>query len=113
MQHIPASDPMALETGLATIIGESVSSSISCHIGLPEEPPNPDDVHLVVIENGVEQDVGRDLGTGGGWAMSADNTEIVLQGLFCDLAQQGQYEKISVVFGCVELPPLDPPVPPE
>jgi hypothetical protein len=111
--HIPASDPTSLQTNLAMIIGESVSSTISCHIGLPMEPPNPDDVHLVVVENGVEQDVGRDLGMGGGWAMNSDYSEIVLQGLFCDLAQQGHYDKISVVFGCVELPPLDPPVPPE
>lgn len=113
-QHIVPSDPAALRTELAMIIGESVTSGFnSCRIGLPEEPPNPDDVHVVVVENGVEQDVGRDLGTGGGWALAADGSEIVLQGLLCDLAQQGQYEKISIVFGCVEAPPLPPPVPPE
>lgn len=113
-QHIPATDPTGLQNELAMIIGESVSSTFnSCRIGLPHEPPEPDDVHVVVVEGGVEKDVARDLGTGGGWAMAADHTEIVLQGLLCDLAQAGQYEKISVVFGCVDVPPLPPPEPPE
>jgi hypothetical protein len=113
-QYIPADDPAALQTNLAMIIGMSVTSSFTtCSIGLPEPPPNPDDVHLVVIEGGVEQDVAADLGASGGWTLATDGSEIVLEGQFCELAKQGQYEKISVVFGCVELPPLDPPPVPE
>lgn len=111
-QHIPANDPAALQAALAQIIGESVMTNFdSCRIGLPSQPPNLDDVVLTVIENGVEQSVARDLGTGGGWTIDPAGTEIVLQGLFCDLAREGQYDKIGVVFGCVELPPLPPPKP--
>jgi hypothetical protein len=113
-QHISAADPAALQTELAAIIGMSVTSNFTtCSIGLPEKPPNLDDVHLVVVERGVEQDVANDLGASGGWTLAADGSEIVLEGHFCELAKQGQYEKISVVFGCVELPPLDPPPVPE
>jgi hypothetical protein len=113
-QHIPANDPMMLQTELAMIIGESVSSTFnSCRIGLPHAPPEPNDVNVVVVEGGLEKSVARDLGASGGWALAADGGEIVLQGLLCDLAMQGQYEKISVVFGCVEAPPLPPPTPPE
>lgn len=110
--HISAADPTTLQTELAKIIGESVTTSFqSCSIGLPREPPNPDDVVLVVVEGGTEQSVARDLGTGGGWTMRSNNTEIVLQGELCNQARAGTYDKISVVFGCVDLPPLPPPKP--
>ena len=110
-------------TGLQNLLSQIVTSSVmtmtttttsfdSCMVTLPMQPPNPDDVHLVVTEAGVKQDVARDLGSGGGWTLSADGTEIVLQGLFCDYAKMGKYEKISVAFGCVSLPPLPPPQPP-
>ena len=39
------------------------------------------------------------------------STEIVLQGELCNQARLGTYDKISVVFGCVDLPPLKPPKP--
>ena len=114
MQHISAADPMALQTALEAIVGESVSTGFtSCTIELPKEPPNPDDVHVLVVENGLQQDVASDLGTGGGWTLADDLTQIVLDGPLCDLALQGEYEKISVVFGCVDAPPLPPPKPPE
>jgi hypothetical protein len=114
MQHIPANDPMTLQTELAKIIGSSVTTNFdSCSLDLDSPPPNLDDVHVVVVENGIKQRVDRDLGAGGGWTIKADGSQIILQGLFCDLAKMGQYEKISVAFGCVELPPLPPPKPPE
>jgi len=107
-------DPMALQMELEKIVSSSVqtmttSAFDSCTIMLPMKPPNPDDVNLVVTEMGVRQKVDRDLGTGGGWTLDAAATEIVLQGLFCDFAKMGKYEKISVAFGCVDYPPLPPP----
>jgi hypothetical protein len=114
LQHISAADPSVLQTTLETIIGESVSSGFTtCEIALPKQPPNPKDVHVLVVENGLEQDVAADLGTGGGWTLAGDLTQITLSGPLCDLALMGQYEKISVVFGCVDAPPLPPPMPPE
>lgn len=115
-QHISADNPMTLQTEIAKIIGESVSTSFdTCSIGLPKEPPDPNDVQLVVVESGLEQSVARDLGTGGGWTLSGSGAsmEIILQGELCNNARAGTYDKISVVFGCVDLPPLEPPDPPE
>jgi hypothetical protein len=69
-------------------------------------------VTLVATQAGVQQAVARDLGAGGGWTIDSAGTQIVLQGLLCDLARQGTYEKLSVVFGCTDPPPLPPPKPP-
>jgi hypothetical protein len=113
MKHIPANDPVTLQTELAKIIGSSVSTNFdSCTLPIDKPPPNLDDVSLVVVENGKRLSVARDLGKSGGWTITADGTSIVLQGIFCDNAKAGQYDKISAVFGCVELPPLPPPDPP-
>lgn len=116
VQHISPTDPTALQMELAKIVGESVSTSFdSCSIGLPSEPPDVNDVALVVVEGGVEQAVDRDLGAGGGWALMGAGADmsIILQGELCNQARAGAYDKISVVFGCVDLPPLPPPDPPE
>ncbi len=111
--YITPDDPSALQSAIAKIVGESVTTSFdSCQISLPQAPPSPDDVTLVATQAGVKQAVARDLGAGGGWTIDSAGTQIVLQGLFCDLARQGTYEKLSVVFGCTDLPPLPPPKPP-
>jgi len=114
-EHLSAADPMLLQNEIAAIVGESVTTSFdSCSIGLPHQPPNVDDVVLVVVESGVEQSVARDLGAGGGWTLvgSGDDMSIILQGELCNQARAGAYDKISVVFGCIDLPPLDPPMGP-
>jgi hypothetical protein len=112
-QFITPNDPMALQMSLADIAGSSVSTSFdNCRITLPMQPPNPADLTLVVLLQGVKQSVARDLGTGGGWVLDPNGTAITLQGALCDQAKHGAYEKISVVFGCVDLPPLPPPKPP-
>jgi len=115
-QHLSADDPMILQTEIAKIIGESVSTTFdSCSIGLPHEPPDVEDVALVVVESGLKQAVDRDLGTGGGWAITGAGADmsIILQGELCNQARAGAYDKISVVFGCVDLPPLPPPKKPD
>jgi len=120
MTYTSPDDPMALQTLLSQIVSSSVMSNTttmtttsfdSCTIMLPKQPPNIDDVTLVVTQMGMsdKQQVPRDLGTGGGWTIDSAGTEIVLQGLFCDFARMGKYDKISVAFGCVDYPPLPPP----
>jgi Mg-chelatase subunit ChlD len=110
-QHISAADPATLQTELAKIIGESVTTSFeSCTVTLPHVPPDPEKVVLVVVESGRRQSVARDLGAAGGWTLTADQLSIVLQGELCAQARAGAYDEISVVFGCIDLPPLDPPV---
>jgi hypothetical protein len=111
-KHIPATDPATVQAELAKIIGESVTSNFeSCMIPLDKKPPKPDDVNLLVTQNGMELSVDRDLGSAGGWVMTADQTHIVLQGTLCERARMGEYENITVVFGCVDVPKLPPPPP--
>jgi hypothetical protein len=112
-KFITPNDPTALQTALAQIVGASSTTSLdSCRISLPQAPPDPNAVTLAVVEQGVKQAVARDLGAGGGWTLDPTNTRIELHGLLCDRAKQGAYTKVSVVFGCTELPPLPPPKPP-
>jgi hypothetical protein len=76
---------------------------------LAEKPPNIDDVTLVITQMGMKQKVDRDLGNGAGWTITADGTQIILQGGLCEQAKMGAYDAISVAFGCVDYPPLPPP----
>ncbi|MDH5673284.1 MAG: VWA domain-containing protein [Myxococcales bacterium] len=111
-QHLTPDDPRSLRRQLANIVSETVVSALSsCVIALDPPPPNLDDVHVVVTEAGVRTDAARDLGSGGGWTIAADGTEIELFGAFCDRGLAGEYDRISIEFGCVELPPLPPPPP--
>jgi hypothetical protein len=111
-KHIPASDPTMVQNELAKIISESVTSNFeSCMIPLEKQPPDPEDVNLLVTKDGMDLAVDRDLGDAGGWTMDQDMTHIVLQGRFCELARMGEYQNITVVFGCVDAPPLPPPPP--
>jgi len=98
---------------LSKIIGESVSSNFeNCMIPLTKQPPNLDDVNLLVTMGGMQFSVERDLGVSGGWTLDQNAENVILQGQFCDLAKAGEYEGITVIFGCIEVPPLPPPPPP-
>lgn len=109
-KFLTPSDSAGLQSALAAIVGSSVSSSLdSCRIELPYAPPNLDDVTLVVVQDGVKQSVARDLGTSGGWSLDLGSLEITMAGALCEQAKIGTYSKISVVFGCADLPPLPPP----
>jgi hypothetical protein len=111
-KNIPATDPATVQSELQKIIGLSVTSNFeTCTIPLDKKPPNPDDVNLVVTKDGMDLAVDRDLGNAGGWAMDQDAKNIVLQGNLCDNARAGAYSNITVVFGCVDVPPLPPPPP--
>lgn len=108
--YLTPSDGKALRNQLAKIIGETVVSALkSCTIPLDPAAPNPDDVHLVVTEDGKRLDAGRDLGKGGGWTINGKGTQITLEGVLCDKALAGDYDRISIEYGCVDLPPLPPP----
>lgn len=112
-QYLEPTDATALQTALSSIATNAVSTTTDyCNITLPEPPPDPSKVTLAVVENGVQQAVDMDLGTGGGWSMDTTTWQITLFGNLCDQAMAGNYEKVSVVFGCISLPPLPPPEPP-
>lgn len=111
-QYIPADDPTTLQTELAKIVSENVSTNFdTCTLPLGMKPPDPDDINLLVVSQGMENSVARDLGDAGGWTIDAASENIILQGRFCELAKMGEYDEITVVYGCVEAPPLPPPPP--
>ena len=111
-KYIPADDPTTLQTELAKIVSENVTTSFdTCTLPLDKAPPNPDDINLLVVNKGMENSVARDLGASGGWTIDANAENIILQGTFCELAKMGEYDEITVVYGCVEAPPLPPPPP--
>jgi hypothetical protein len=108
--HLTPRDARMLRRQLANIVSESVTSALpSCTIPLDPPAPNPDDVHLVVTQGGTRQNADRDLDDGGGWRISEDGSQIELFGAFCDQGLAGAYQRISIEYGCVDLPPLDPP----
>jgi hypothetical protein len=110
--HISPDDPRTLRRQLASIVGETVVSALpSCTIPLDPPAPDPDDVHVVVVEDGERTAADRDLGDGGGWRINEDGDEIELFGHFCDRGLAGAYDRISIELGCVDLPPLPTPTP--
>ncbi len=112
MQHLTPNDSRTLRHQLADIVSETVTSALpSCSVPLDPAAPNPEDVHVVVTEQGARKDAARDLGDGGGWSINADGTEIDLFGPFCDQGLAGAYSRISIEYGCLDLPPLPPPPP--
>ncbi|MDH5674356.1 MAG: hypothetical protein OEZ06_19680 [Myxococcales bacterium] len=106
---IEPSDPAALEARLRAIVSETIKAGIdSCDITVDPPAEDPDQLHMVVMENGIEQDVPRDLAADASWSVSADGSQISLQGQLCQDAIDGRFASISFKFGCVDLPPLPP-----
>ncbi|MDH5674420.1 MAG: VWA domain-containing protein [Myxococcales bacterium] len=113
-QYISPADPGALEQALRDIATETVRSGFdSCDIIIDPPAEAPDKLHLVVTEGGKDQDVARDLGEGAGWTITDDGSSVTLEGALCDDATDGRFEALRFEFGCVDLPPLPPPMPPE
>jgi hypothetical protein len=112
--YIPPSDPAALEAKLREIAMETVQAGFdSCEIVINPPAEVPDKLHLVVTENGVDLDVARELSADASWSISANGALVTLEGRLCDDATGGRFQRLRFEFGCVELPPLPPPVPVE
>jgi hypothetical protein len=112
--YITPSDSAALEQKLRQIAMETVQSGFeSCEITINPPAEVPDKLHLVVTENGVDLDVARDLSVDASWSITADGGLVTLEGRLCDDATAGRFQRLRFEFGCVELPPLEPPPPVE
>ncbi len=111
--YIDPGDPATLQMKLSDIVSTIVKQGIdSCDIALNPPAEVPDKLHLVVTENGVDQDVPRDLGSGAGWSVTSDGGSVTLNGSLCEDAMGGRFESLRFEFGCVDLPPLPPTPPP-
>lgn len=114
----PAS-AMELEMKLRGILTSTVRQGFeSCVFNLDKATEVPDKLHLVVTEAGADKDVPRDLsnqpnwGADAGWTISPAGDTVELKGRLCELAKEGAYESIRFDYGCVDLPPPDPPIGP-
>ena len=85
----------------------------SCEITLTPAAEVPDKLHLVATEGGIKMDVARDLAADYSWSITADGSRVTLEGRLCEDAISGRFESLRFEFGCVELPPLEPPPPVE
>jgi hypothetical protein len=102
---ISPDDPTALQNEVSTIVTDTIKSGLkSCTINLQQ---NTDadlaNLHLIVVENGVEGEVLKTFG-GGGWNVSADGLVATLEGKLCDDAKNGRFESVRFDFGCVKVP---------
>ncbi len=115
MSYIDPADAADLEMRLSAIVSSTVQGGFdSCSITLSPPAEVPDDLQLVVVENGMELEAPRVFaGNAGGWSVTPDGVNVELTGAFCDNAQAGTYTELRFKFGCVSLPPLPPPMPPD
>jgi hypothetical protein len=106
--YIEPNDPAALQAKFETIVSETVKQGLkSCVITLQRtENADTEKLVMVVVENGAEYKVPRDMGNGSGWSVNAEGTVATLQGALCEEAKGGRFESVSFSFGCVELPIL-------
>jgi hypothetical protein len=109
---ITPTDSMVLQTEIAKIVTETVTSTLnSCVIELDPPPPSADKVQMVATENGKKMSVPRVLSDDAGWSITDDGSEVTLEGLLCRDAKAGRFSKISFKYGCVDLPPIEAPIP--
>ena len=110
MDYITPDDPAVLSQRLASIATSTISVGFnSCSISLNPVAAAPDELQLVVTENGMELGVDRDLGASGGWSITPDGAQVEITGQLCNEMQSGRFSAIKFKFGCVDLPPLPPP----
>ena len=106
--YILPDDPAQLEEKLREVVQETVKRGFdNCSITLNPAAELPDDLLMLVTENGVEQTVPRDRG----WTLSADGAHVEITGKLCDDAMGGRFESITFEYFCPEDPP-PPPLPP-
>jgi hypothetical protein len=112
MTYLTPTDSMALQTKIADIVSTTVTKGFdSCSIQLDPAAKVPDKLHLVIKSMGQDQDVPHMFPgkPDPAWTVSSDGKTVELLGDLCQNVMAGTYESIGFVFGCVTLPPLDPP----
>lgn len=118
-QYVDPSNAMELENRLRTILTSTIRAGFdSCTFQLDKPTVVPEKLHLVIREDGQDKDVPRDLsgdpnwGDAAGWTINAAGDTVELTGKLCELAMGGAYEALRFDYGCVDLPPPDPPIGP-
>jgi hypothetical protein len=118
-KYVDPANSMELEAKIRTILTSTIRAGFdTCEFHLDKDTMVPEKLHLVITEGGKDKDVPRDLsgqpnwGADAGWNINKEGNTIELTGRLCDLAKEGAYESLRFDYGCVDLPPPDPPVGP-
>jgi hypothetical protein len=118
-KYVDPTNVMELETKIRSILTSTIRAGFdSCTFHLDEDTKVPEKLHLVITEGGKDKDVPRDLsgqtnwGAGAGWSINKEGNTVELTGRLCDLAKEGAYESVRFDYGCVDLPPPEPPIGP-
>ena len=108
--YIDPKDPQELEARLRQAISTTVRAGFeSCTFNLDPKADAPEKLHLIVTQQGKESDVPRDLSKSAHWKINQEGNQVELEGQLCDMAKDGTFEGVRFVYGCVDVPPLDPP----
>lgn len=109
-QYIDPANPQELEERLRAAISTTVRAGFdSCTFNLDPAAEAPEKLHLIVTQEGTESDIPRDWSPTATWKINADGTQVDLEGQLCDMAKDGTFERLRFVFGCVDVPPAEPP----
>jgi hypothetical protein len=112
MQYILPDDPTQLEMKLREVVQETVRTGFnSCSINLTPAADLPDELLMLVEENGLTQQVPRDAGGSSGWTISPDGAQVEIVGKLCEDAMGGRFSAITFEYACPNVPP-PPPLPP-
>lgn len=108
--YVTPDDPAMLTDQLRMLVEQQVSTGFdSCSLDLTPRAPMPDQVQLIVEEQGmagVQEQVPHDLGVAGGWTIDADGANVKLFGAVCDAARSGKFARLTFEFGCVDVPTI-------
>jgi hypothetical protein len=109
-QYIDPANPQELEERLRAAISTTVRAGFdSCTFKLEPAAEAPEKLHLVITQEGAESDVPRNWSPTATWKINDEGTQVDLEGQLCDMAMDGTLEGLRFVYGCVEVPPADPP----
>jgi hypothetical protein len=112
--YIDPASSAELQTRLNAIFTATIQAGFeSCEMHLDHPAAAPDELHLVVTQNGIKQDVDRNLSKDASWTINTAGDTVVLKGQLCDMAKDGSFEALTFEYGCVDLPPLAAPPEPE
>jgi hypothetical protein len=118
-KYVDPANTAELEAKIRSILTSTIRAGFdSCTFHLDQDTMVPEKLHLVITEGGKDKDVPRDLskqpnwGADAGWTINKEGNTVELKGRLCELAKEGAYESLRFDYGCVELPPPDPPIGP-
>lgn len=109
-QYIDPANPQELEERLRAAISTTVRAGFdSCTFKLDPVAEAPEKLHLIITQEGAESDVPRNWSPTATWKINDEGSQVDLEGQLCDMAKDGTLEGLRFVYGCVDVPPAEPP----